>query len=121
MPPWEGLSDETVVGHRSEPRPAGHVRGYRRAGSGRSGARPYRPRRAGRGTGPPPPARVNTPAGAKVKGRIFYLVPIRASGLVVPVDHIVLTAIRVQEVGSRVVIILSPGGTRVTVGFERRP
>jgi len=65
--------------------------------------------------------RLNTPAGAKVKGRIFYLVPIRASGLVVPVDHIVLTAIRVQEVGSRVVIILSPGGTRVTVGFERRP
>ena len=65
--------------------------------------------------------RLNTPAGAKVKGRIFYLVPIRASGLVVPVDHIVLTAIRVQEVGSRVVITLSPGGTRVTVDFERRP
>src|SRR3972149_68509 len=65
--------------------------------------------------------RLNTPAGAKVKGRIFYLVPIRAIGLVVPVDHIVLTAIRVQEVGSRVVIILSPGGTRVTVDFERRP
>src|SRR3972149_6356293 len=57
MPPWEGLSDETVVAHRSDPRPAGHVRGYRRAGSGRSGAGRYRRGGAGRGTGPLPPGR----------------------------------------------------------------
>src|SRR3989337_1165480 len=51
MPPWEGLSDETVVGHRSDPRPAGPVRGHRRAVSGRSGAGRSRRRGAGRETG----------------------------------------------------------------------
>jgi len=65
--------------------------------------------------------RLTTPAGAKVKGRIFYLVPIRISALVVPLDHIILTPIRVAEAGPRVVITLTSGGTRVTTTFERRP
>ncbi len=64
--------------------------------------------------------RLNTPAGAKVKGRIFYWVPVqgRASP---PVNSVLITTVRVQELGPRIVISLGSGGTTVSVTFERKP
>ena len=65
--------------------------------------------------------RLSTPAGAKVKGRIFYLVPIQGRGLNLPVNSVLLTTVRVQEAGPRLVIMLGSGGTMVSVTFERKP
>jgi len=65
--------------------------------------------------------RLSTPAGAKVKGRIFYLVPIQGRGLNLPVNSVLLTTVRVQEAGPRLVIILGSGGSTVSVTFERKP
>lgn len=50
--------------------------------------------------------RLNTPAGAKVKGRIFYLIPIRAAGVVMPVGTVSLVGFRVEDLGSRLTITL---------------
>ncbi|MGH2374831.1 MAG: hypothetical protein ACRDIC_15365 [bacterium] len=75
--------------------------------------------------GPPmiPPGqlvRMNTPAGAKTKGRLFYLVPAPVPVTVIPVDTIVYVPVRVTapEPG-RVIIVATPppppsgqGGTR---------
>lgn len=51
--------------------------------------------------------RLSTPAGAKVKGRIFYLVPIRASAALVPTNSVTLTAARVEDLGSKVSVTLT--------------
>jgi hypothetical protein len=45
--------------------------------------------------------RLNTPAGAKLKGRIFYLVPIQPSVVILPVNNVMLVATRVEDYGSR--------------------
>lgn len=80
--------------------------------------------------GPPmiPPGqlvRMNTPAGAKVKGRLFYLVPSPTPVTVIPMDTVVYVPVRVTapEPG-RVVIVATPpsgqGGTReIEWGFDQ--
>src|SRR5688572_2858046 len=45
--------------------------------------------------------RLNTPAGAKVKGRIFYLVPVQTTAVVMPANSIMLVGIRAEDLGSR--------------------
>lgn len=61
--------------------------------------------------GPPmiPPGqlvRLSTPAGAKVKGRIFYLVPIQTTAVLVPANTITLVGVRVDDFGPRLGIVL---------------
>ena len=50
--------------------------------------------------------RLGTPAGAKVRGRIFYLIPIRTTAVLVPVDTITPVAVRVEDFGPRLTITL---------------
>src|SRR3990170_2442938 len=45
--------------------------------------------------------RLSTPAGAKVKGRIFYLVPLRPSVAIVPMNSITLVGFRIEDFGPR--------------------
>lgn len=61
--------------------------------------------------GPPmiPPGqlvRLSTPAGVKVRGRIFYLVPIQTTAVLVPVNTITVVGARVEDFGPRLNIIL---------------
>ncbi len=51
--------------------------------------------------------RLTTPAGAKLKGRIFYLVPISAAAVWLPLDAVTLVAVRVEDFGPRVAIVLA--------------
>src|SRR5262249_31196312 len=65
--------------------------------------------------------RLNTPAGPKLKGRIF-LVPIRPTVVLVPLDTMTLVATRIEDFGPRLGIMLV--GTAVphlTVVFDVRP
>jgi len=43
--------------------------------------------------------RLNTPAGAKLRGRIFYLVPIRTTAAIVPMNSVTLIAVREDDFG----------------------
>ncbi len=64
--------------------------------------------------------RLTTPAGEKVRGRIFYLVPVRAV-VAVPLDTLILVPIRVEDEGSRLIVILTgPGQPNLTVVFNVR-
>ncbi|MGH2397267.1 MAG: hypothetical protein ACRDFW_09805 [bacterium] len=45
--------------------------------------------------------RLSTPAGAKVKGRIFYLVPIQTTAVLMPANSIMLVGIRAEDLGPR--------------------
>ncbi|MER3455784.1 MAG: hypothetical protein C4303_01075 [candidate division GAL15 bacterium] len=64
--------------------------------------------------------RLNTPAGAKLRGRIFYLVPVRTV-VAVPVNTLVVVPIRVEEEGSRLNLILTaPQAPTLTVVFSVR-
>ncbi len=61
--------------------------------------------------GPPmiPPGqlvRLSTPAGAKVRGRVFYLIPIQTTAVLVPVNTVTLVTTRVEDFGPRLNIIL---------------
>lgn len=62
--------------------------------------------------------RLRTPAGAKVKGRIFYLVPLRVSPGLVPLDAVVPAAARVTRSGSQVTIIITSLGPGASVVFR---
>lgn len=65
--------------------------------------------------------RLNTPAGAKVRGRIFYLVPIHATAVLVPVNTITLVAVRAEDFGPRVsVVLVGVPVPNVTVVFSVR-
>jgi len=61
--------------------------------------------------GPPliPPGqivRLGTPAGAKVRGRIFYLIPMRSTVTLVPVNTVMPVAVRVEDFGPKLTITL---------------
>ncbi|MDR7554304.1 MAG: hypothetical protein QN157_01720 [Armatimonadota bacterium] len=64
------------------------------------------------GFGPPGPpmippgqlVRLGTPAGAKVKGRLFYLVPIPVTAVVAPVDTIVVVQVVMRSGPDRLVV-----------------
>lgn len=45
--------------------------------------------------------RLSTPAGAKVKGQIFYLVPIQTTAVIMPANSIMLVGIRAEDFGPR--------------------
>lgn len=65
--------------------------------------------------------RLTTPAGIRLRERIFFLVPIRPSVVLVPVNTITLVPVRIEDFGTRVAIILI--GTprpNVTVIFNVR-
>jgi len=50
--------------------------------------------------------RINTPAGAKLRGRIFYLVPIRTNLELVPVNSVTVVAAHVEDSGPQLSITL---------------
>ena len=68
------------------------------------------------GFGPPGPpmippgqiVRMNTPAGAKMKGRLFYLVPFSVPVTHIPVDTIRFVVVNVDPKPERVVITVPP-------------
>lgn len=62
--------------------------------------------------------RLRTPAGAKVKGRIFYLVPLRVSPAVIALDAVVPATARVQRSGTQVTIVITSLGPGVSVVFR---
>lgn len=63
--------------------------------------------------------RLSTPAGAKLKGRIFFLVPIQTTAVLVPVNTVTLVPVRVEDVGPRVSItIISTPTPNLTVIFN---
>ena len=55
--------------------------------------------------------RLNTPAGAKLKGRIFYLVPLRTDRVIVPVNSMTLVAFRAEDYGPRLTLVLTSAAT----------
>ena len=65
--------------------------------------------------------RLTTPAGAKLRGRIFFLVPIQTTTVLIPVNTITLVSVRVEDFGPKVAFVVvgrpSPG---VTVVFSVR-
>ncbi len=50
--------------------------------------------------------RMNTPAGAKLRGRIFYLVPIQTNVDLIPVNTVTVVAVHVEDSGPQVSITL---------------
>lgn len=65
--------------------------------------------------------RMSTPAGAKVKGRIFYLVPIQTTAVVVPMSSIMLVAVRAEDFGPRFSLtIVGTPTPNLTVVFNVR-
>ncbi|MCS7236487.1 MAG: hypothetical protein RMM30_11020 [Armatimonadota bacterium] len=64
--------------------------------------------------------RLSTPAGAKLRGRIFYLVPVQTV-VAVPVDTLVIVPVRIEEEDSRLTVILTgPQAPNLTVIFSVR-
>ncbi len=45
--------------------------------------------------------RLNTPAGPKLKGRIFYLVPIKTTSAIVPMHSAMMIAVKTEDSGPR--------------------
>jgi hypothetical protein len=62
--------------------------------------------------------RLSTPAGAKVKGRICYLVPLRSSVVIVPMNSIGLVSFRTTDYGPRLTLTLTGVPANVSVTFE---
>ena len=63
--------------------------------------------------------RLSTPAGAKVRGRIFYLVPIRPSVVIVPINSIMLVGFRTEDFGPRLTLtVVGVPAPNVVVTFE---
>lgn len=57
--------------------------------------------------------RLNTPAGAKLKGRIFYLVPVQPTAVLVPMNSVTLIAFRMEDRGSSMTLVVTGGSTSV--------
>jgi hypothetical protein len=75
------------------------------------------------GVGIPPGqiVRLSTPAGAKVKGRIFYLVPVRPSVVIVPMNSIMLVGFRTEDFGPRLTLtVVGVAAPNVIVAFQVR-
>ncbi|MBI2247794.1 MAG: hypothetical protein HYU65_07680 [Armatimonadetes bacterium] len=65
--------------------------------------------------------RMSTPAGAKVKGRIFYLVPIQTTAVVVPMNSVMIVAVRAEDFGPRFSLtIVGTPTPNLTVVFNVR-
>ncbi len=65
--------------------------------------------------------RLNTPAGAKLRGRIFYLVPVSTTTTVLPVNSMTLVSFRTADIGPTLTFTLtSPSLPNVSVTFQVR-
>lgn len=65
--------------------------------------------------------RLNTPAGAKMRGRIFYRVPIHPSVVIVPINTVTLIGTRVEDFGSRMSLtLIGTPAQNLTVVFSVR-
>lgn len=65
--------------------------------------------------------RLNTPAGAKVRGQLFYRVPIRTVSSI-PVNSLTLVSMRVEDYGTRTsLVIVDPFAPGIVVIFTVRP
>jgi len=65
--------------------------------------------------------RLSTPAGAKLKGRIFYLVPIRTTAAIVPLNSVTMIAIREEDFGPQLSLtIVGTPSPNLTVIFNVR-
>ncbi len=65
--------------------------------------------------------RLTTPAGAKLRGRIFFLVPIQTTTVLIPVNTITLVLVRVEDFGPKLAIVLvGTPSPNVTVLFSVR-
>lgn len=65
--------------------------------------------------------RLSTPAGAKLKGRIFYLVPIRTTAVLVPMNSVTLIAIREDDFGPQLSLtLIGTPAPNLTVIFNVR-
>lgn len=65
--------------------------------------------------------RLHTPAGAKLRGRIFYLVPMRTTAAVVPMDSLMLVAVRADDFGPQLSLtIVGTPAPNLTVIFSVR-
>jgi len=65
--------------------------------------------------------RLGTPAGAKLRGRIFYLVPVRPSVVIVPMNSVVLVGFRTEDFGPRLSLTLvGVPAPNVVVTFDVR-
>lgn len=65
--------------------------------------------------------RLSTPAGAKVKGRIFYLVPIRTTAVLVPMNSLTMIAVRADDYGPQLSLtIIGTPNPNLTVIFTVR-
>ncbi len=62
--------------------------------------------------------RLNTPAGAKWRGRIFYLVPLNTPVTRIPLNAVTPVAARVERGSSNVVIFLPSLGANVSIVFR---
>lgn len=64
--------------------------------------------------------RLNTPAGAKVRGQLFYRVPIRTVSSI-PVNSLALVSMRVEDYGTRTsLVIVDPLAPGIVVIFTVR-
>jgi hypothetical protein len=50
--------------------------------------------------------RLSTPAGPKLRGRIFFVVPLETPVVLVPLNTITLVATRIEDFGTRLAIVL---------------
>ncbi|MBI3976242.1 MAG: hypothetical protein HY334_07595 [Armatimonadetes bacterium] len=65
--------------------------------------------------------RLTTPAGAKAKAKILYLVPIQTRAVLVPVNAMTPVAVRVEDFGPQVSIVLtSVSAPNVVLIFQVR-
>ncbi len=65
--------------------------------------------------------RLGTPAGAKLRGRVFYFVPIRTTTVLIPMNTTTLVAYRVEDLGPQLSITLvGMASPSVTVTFTVR-
>jgi hypothetical protein len=65
--------------------------------------------------------RMNTPAGAKLRGRIFYLVPIHTNVELVPVNTVTVVATRIEDSGPQLSItVVDTPVPNLTVIFNVR-
>ncbi len=65
--------------------------------------------------------RLSTPAGAKTKGRIFYLVPIQTMAILLPMNTITPVAVRVEDFGPQTAFVLTSVTTpNIVVVFQVR-
>lgn len=65
--------------------------------------------------------RLSTPAGAKLQGRIFYLVPIRPSAVIVPMNSVTLVGFRTEDFGPRLTLTLvGVAAPNIIVAFQVR-